>query len=93
MAFMKSLRNALLLAIAFAGAGWYGGYRNEQAELEHVWSLALRGFCAAKDPDRNRYWYSCQDAAVALDLQQRQAQRDADTSAILADMGKKRSKR
>lgn len=93
MASLNSLRNVTLIAIAAAGVGWYGGYRHEYAELEHVWGLALRGFCAAVDVDKNRHWYSCQDAAVALDLQQRQAQRDADTNAILADMGKKRGKR
>ncbi len=86
--YLRHLRMLSLVFLAGGATGAYAAYGYEHQATEHLASLADRGYCAAKDVDHNRYWYACQDAAVALELQSRAIQHDEETAAILADMAK-----
>ena len=63
-----------------------GGYTVHAFETERLMGFAERGYCVARDVAKTRYFYNCLDAAVQLDMQQRQAARDADTDTILSSM-------
>ncbi len=65
-------------AVVFAAAGY--GYEHQNSEW--LMGFAERGFCLAKDVAKTRYWYPCLDAAVQLEMEQRQAQRLAQADPI-----------
>lgn len=63
-----------------------GGYVVHAYEATPLAETAARGFCAQRDVRGTLFWFRCVDAAVALELQARDAQRDSDTSTILDQM-------
>jgi hypothetical protein len=80
---MLTVRRVTIAFIVGGGVGAYGSYNLEHYNTEHLGSLADRGYCAARDVDHNRYWYACQDAFIAAQLQQQDAARAQESLAAI----------
>ncbi len=83
--FLKTLRTLSLIFLAGGATGAYGEYRHG---TEHVMSLALKGNCVQPDVDNQPRWFACADYYIATELQRRDAERDAEVTAVLSDMAK-----
>lgn len=85
--YAKRLCMAYLLGAAM---GAYYVYNLEHRVTEHLKDIAARGWCGQRDIEQTLYWFACQDAAIANELNQRDMAHDQETAAILSDMGSKK---
>jgi hypothetical protein len=93
--FKQTIRWMKHMSIAFllgAGGMGYEVYLHEHRSIKTIEDIVLGGACGQKDPKVSNQidWYDCQDAAIAIDLNQRAMAHDQETAEILSDMSKKK---
>lgn len=87
------LRTLRMLSIFFtmgAATGAYGEYQYYHAPMV---DLVKRGYCGNEDVTKQLWWSACRDSYIAMEIQQREAERDSETLAILNSMEGNQPKR
>ena len=85
--YMNTFRFIRTLSMFFlmgSATGAYGEWRYEHGQAERIQAIALRGYCAQRDPMGTPFWYNCQDAAIAAELTSRAIEHDDEIAKLIS---------
>lgn len=90
---MYALRSLRTISIVFLMGTGTGAYLLYEYYAAPMLSLVKRGYCGNEDVTHSLWWSACRDSYIAMEIQQREAERDSETLTILNSMEGNQPKR